>query len=194
MNNRYSKPIDISPHEYLFGFKIPGPTQRLLRSNNDKGVDIDKLQFLQEHLRQDAQLAIGVAAAVEKRHYNSKHRRVKFDVGNKVFLELGKAYRPEGQQNTKITPRQQGAYKITKKISPLAYELDVPQHKKIHPVVSVQYLSRYPNDLFKREERKPSPVQYGDKPNDLELGPRYKVQHVVQHRDGKNGVHWYRIH
>ena len=106
MNNGYSKPIDISLYEYLFGFKIPEPTQRLLRGNDDKGIDIDKLRFLQEHLRQDAQLAMGVAAAVEKRCYNSKHCCIKFNVSNKVFLELGKVYRPEGQQNTKITLRQ----------------------------------------------------------------------------------------
>jgi len=90
----------------LFGFKIPGPIQQLLYSNNNKGVDINKLQFLQEYLKQDAQLAMDVVAAIEKHHYNSKHRHIEFNVSNKVFLELGKAYRPEGQQNTKITLHQ----------------------------------------------------------------------------------------
>jgi len=48
---------------------------------------------------------MGVAVAVKKRRYDSKYCCIEFDVGDKVFLELGKAYRLEGQQNTKITPR-----------------------------------------------------------------------------------------
>ena len=40
---------------------------------------------------------MGVVVAVEKRYYDSKHCCIEFDVGDKVFLELEKAYCLEGQ-------------------------------------------------------------------------------------------------
>jgi len=76
------------------------------------------------------------------------------------------------------------------KVLPLAYELKIPAHKKIHPVVSVQFLSQYPKDLFRRKEPKPRPVEYkGDAPDE---DPHYKINYIIQHKD-KKGTRLYHV-
>ncbi len=40
LNNVYSEPIDCFPHEYLFGFKIPDFSNRLLNQNIPEAEEI----------------------------------------------------------------------------------------------------------------------------------------------------------
>ncbi len=58
-------------------------------------------------------------------------------------------------------PKYKGLYNITRKVTPLAYEIELPVGSKIHPVVSVQYLTcyEYDNDLFSRRPLPPGPVK-----------------------------------
>ena len=43
----------------------------------------------------------------------------------------------------KLMPRRYGPFKITKKISPVVYQLDLPQSIKIHNMFHVDLLSPY---------------------------------------------------
>ncbi len=88
----------MNPYEYLFGFKIEFPVDRL--------IDITKLlenvfqlQFIREYLRRDIQIASDEANIVAKRYYDKKHRWEKFDVEDQIQLRLGKVYRPKGKPN-----------------------------------------------------------------------------------------------
>ena len=78
-----------------------------------------------------------------------------------MILEI--VYKLKNKQNTKLIRKYNGLYSIIHKISPLAYEID-PKNNKIHPVVSIQYLTRYRNgdDLFYRGLQEPGPVEYVD--------------------------------
>ncbi len=60
-------------------------------------------------------------------------------------------------------PRRQGPYPVVRKVSPLVYELDLPFGVKIHPVVSIVYLSRYRmyKDPFGRIFPLLGPVEHG---------------------------------
>lgn len=49
---------------------------------------------MREHLRKDAQFAMDVVANESKRIYDAKHRQEEFNVGDKVWLRMGKAYKP----------------------------------------------------------------------------------------------------
>jgi hypothetical protein len=121
------------------GIKISGPLDRL---NPETSIpkDVIEMRFMREALRLDAQLAMDPAAAVAKRYYDEKHRQVEFNVGDKVWLKLGKAYKVPGKQNRKTSPRREGPYEITRKVTPLAYELSIPPGTKIHPVISIDIL------------------------------------------------------
>ena len=85
-------------------------------------------------------------------------------MGDQVWLRLGKVYRPKGKPNKREMPRREGPYPVIRKVSPLAYELDIPAGTKIHPVVSIAYLSRYRlhEDLFQCVSPLPSPIEYNN--------------------------------
>ena len=137
---------------------------------------------MREHLRRDAQLAMDAAAAANKRRYDAKHRQITFAVGDDVWLELGNAYRAKGRSNRKEAPRRQGPYRITRKVTDLAYEIDLPRDGRVHPVVSIQYLSPYDcnDDPFKRIPPPPGPVEHDDQatPSDDE----WEIERIIDHR------------
>jgi hypothetical protein len=195
LNGAHSTAIDASPHEYLFGFKIGGPLDRL--SNNTKAIpkDVVEMRYLREALRRDAQLAMDIAAATAKRHYNQRHRQVEFEQGDKVWLALGK-YKLPGARSKKTSPRRDGPYTITRKVTNLAYELDLPKGSKVHPVISVQYLSPYncDDDKFGRRPHKPGPLEYNEHGDDSsDDDPVYELERIVDHRPKKGKVREYRV-
>ncbi len=90
-------------------------------------------------------------------------------------------------------PRRQGPYPIVRKISPLAYKLDLTDNSRIHPVISIAYLSQYHvrDDPFKRIPALPGPVEYSaemDTSNDNTHDRKHwELERVVDHatRRGK---------
>ena len=71
----------MSPHEYLFGFKIESFIDRLT-SMLRTPKDVLERRFMREYLRKDVQFAIDQANAFAKRYYDSKHRWEEFEVGD----------------------------------------------------------------------------------------------------------------
>ena len=55
--------------------------------------DIAEIRFIREALRRNAQLAINIATTNAKYNYNKRYRQVEFEVGDKVWLALRKAYK-----------------------------------------------------------------------------------------------------
>ena len=81
----------MSPHEYLFGFKIESPADRLilvLRAPED----VLERRFIREHLQKDAQFAINQTNVFAKRYYDFKYRWEEFKVGDQVWLRIGTVY------------------------------------------------------------------------------------------------------
>lgn len=144
------------------------------------------MRFMREALRRDAQLAIGIAAAEAKRIYDGKYRQVEdFNVGDKVWLTLGKQYKTPGTTKCKTTPKREGPYEITRKVTPLAYELKLPVNSKIHPVISVQYLTLYncDDDPFQRRLPLPGPLQYHEQSEYSDDSEEvYEIERIVNHR------------
>ncbi len=100
-----------------------------------------------------------------KHYYDKKHRWEEFNIEDQVWLHLSKAYRPKDKPNKWEIPRYQGLYTMVRKVSPLTYELDIPPPKSgkdIHPVISLNHLSRYRihEDPFKRISLSLEPVEY----------------------------------
>ncbi len=65
--------IGISPYEYLFGYKIEAPADRLTDILQPPENMLQR-RFIREHLRKDMQAAIDEANVFVKRYYDFKHR------------------------------------------------------------------------------------------------------------------------
>ena len=147
---------------------------------------------MREHLRHNAQLAIDFAAAQAKRRYDSKHRPIKFEVGNKVYLRLHRRYHLPGNPSRKYSQQHTGPFVIKKRVGRLAYELDFPPNIGIHPVISIAHLSPTPpgKDPFDRKVPPPGPVdtsQQSSPSSTSKSSDSYEVEAVLQHKKVRNG-------
>ncbi len=185
LNSAYNKSIQATAHEYLFGFKIAGPLDQLTSADT---TSLDDIRFLREHLRKDAQLALDFAAVQAKRHYDRKHRQIKFKKGQEVFLKLYHGYTLPGKPNRKYSQQRARRFTIKRKVSHLAYELDIPPAWKIYPVISIAYLSPCPDlnkDPFKRTQPPPGPLEYDSDDSSDANGEVYELERIVNHKEVK---------
>ncbi len=112
---------------------------------------------------------------------------------------MGKAYRPGGKPNKREMPRRQGPYTVVRKISPLAYKLDIPAYTKVHPMISVAYFSRYRTyeDPYHRVAPPLGPVECGSdsetSADEARDGQHWELERIVDHRTGRNGITKYLV-
>lgn len=188
LNSSYSAPIHSSPHEQLFGFKLPGPLEALAAAPED-AAKVAELPTLRDSLRHDAQLAMDFATARAKRRYDDHHRQIEFNEGDKVYLRLHKGYHLPGKPSRKLSQQRAGPFPIKRRVGRLAYELDLPPNMAIHPVISVEHLSPTPpgDDPFRREEPPPEPVQesQSEASDDSEPGESYEVEVILRHKESR---------
>ena len=60
--------------------------------------------------------------------------------------------------NKKLRTRKLGPFKIIKKISPISYQLELPNNLKIHSAIHVSELEPYYEDNFGRKQEPPPPI------------------------------------
>ena len=73
---------------------------------------------------------------------------IKFKIGNKIYLKIGKAYQLISKENAKLYQRKTGFYKIIYKVLLFIYKLDFNKNKdQIYLIISIYYLYKYNKDL-----------------------------------------------
>ena len=72
---------------------------------------------------------------------NQKRTEVEYEVGQKVYLST--ANLSTKQRSPKLTPRFIGPFKIIQRVGKVAYELELPNNIKIHPIVHVSGLRKH---------------------------------------------------
>ncbi len=102
-------------------------------------------------------------------------------MGDQIWLHLNKAYRPLDKPKKHEISRRQELYPMVRKISLFVYKLNLLLGAKIHPVVSIAYLSRYRvyKDPFGHISPLLKPVKHG-LDTDMETSGDNK----------KQGKHW----
>ena len=98
LNNVHTQPIGISLHEYLFGFKIESPADRLV-GNAMISANVLEQRFIREYLRRDVQFASLEANVLAKCYYDTMYCWEEFEVGDQVWLRMDKVYRPKDKPN-----------------------------------------------------------------------------------------------
>ena len=91
--------------------------------------------------RQSARDALKAAQDRQAKYANRHRREYTFRVGDKVWLAASHLRLPQAAHaKRKLLPRFFGPYRVSKVISDVAYELELPAHFKIHPVIHISHL------------------------------------------------------
>ena len=110
------------------------------------------INSLDDYLRQmvnsweRARNALQISQAHQKKYYDLKRIDHQYNLGDMVYLSTKrekdfKLIRFNSKSgNDKFVPRYLGPFRITRKVSSHAYELDLPISMKMHPVVHIRYL------------------------------------------------------
>ena len=88
---------------------------------------------------------------------------------------------PGQTENRKFRPKYIGPYRVSEKLSGVAYRLELPRHLRLHPVFHVDRLRRW-----KASERIIRPAKTGGKPVNRQ-GDIFKVEKLLQARTIKRG-------
>src|SRR5258708_11363669 len=97
-----------------------------------------------------------------------------FKVDDRVWLDAKNLRLP--YQTTKLAPKRHGPFRITKEVSPVAYQLSLPASWAIHDVFHASLLSPY-------QENTVHGPNFSKPPPDLVQGAEeYEVEHLVNHR------------
>ncbi|XP_065873647.1 uncharacterized protein [Euphorbia lathyris] len=145
-NNSFHSSIGMAPYEALYGRPCRSPVcwdvegMRQLEGPELVQETVEKIDVVKKCLK---------AAQERQKIYADQHRReMEYGVGDKVFLKVSpwKGILRFGRRG-KLSPRFIGPYKITERIGPLAYRLDLPSElSQIHNVFHVSVLRRYKSD------------------------------------------------
>ena len=111
------------------------------------------------------------AEAINKKSVMPKAR---WSEGQQVWLEAKNISLTYG--SSKLAPRRHGPFKIIRVISPVAYELKLPEHWKIHPVFHASLLTPYIETTMHSSNflRPPPEIVDGQE--------EYEVEEILSHR------------
>eukprot|EP00253_Pinus_taeda_P031491 PITA_31491 len=144
-NNGYHTSTQMSPFEVMYGQKCRTPTSW--------GGPEDKLSLGPEMLKEMEDMVkrvrvnLKVAQDRQKNFADRKRRFKEFQVGDHVYIRI-QAKRSILQWNgcAKLAPRYCGPFQILAKVGPVAYQLALPSHIRIHNVFHVSVLKKYVYD------------------------------------------------
>jgi hypothetical protein len=133
--------------------------------------------------RAQAQDALVLAQAFQRRSYNNGRLLKEFAVGDQVIINIHalKLLRNLEGVGKKLLARYDGPFEILEKISPVAYRLRMPASFGTHPVLNIEHLEAY----------SASPPEFGTRPtknlsrDDFETLPEYEVEGIVDEKWSK---------
>jgi hypothetical protein len=141
MNNAKSATTGSAPNELIYGKRVRLDLIAALSECTPEADDICTRRELQQ---EEATRAIAFAQKAMKVVYDRKHEQPNFEEGW-AFLKLGDGYTVPGIAKKKLGPQGIGPFRITEALSKgKAYRLELPDHYRIHDVISVAHLEPAP--------------------------------------------------
>src|SRR6267154_3633732 len=164
-NDRINSTLGMTPNEALFGYR-PSLYPRTAIDTPNEEVE-SRLDLLYQK-RAQATAAINKAARTP---YVIKEL---FKVGDQVWLDGKNLVLP--YQSNKLAPRRQGPFRITRIISPVAFQLELPPSWRIHDVFHASLLTAF------RESPAHGPNYSRPPPDLIDEDPEYEVEAIINHR------------
>ncbi len=163
-NNRKNVTTGLSPNQILWGGE---PCLMVTEGEDAKNQTVSDWIKMMRTRR---------AQAIEAINRSTKQDPIpsSFMVGAQVWLEGTHLHLP--YQSTKLAPKRYGPFKITKEISPIAYQLHLLVGWNIHDVFHALLLSPY------RETKAHGPNYSRPPPDLIEEEEEYKVEKIVNHQ------------
>jgi hypothetical protein len=169
-NNARNSTTGFTPSTLLVGWEPTlAPLQKQPSSNLAASCSVEQLR----RYRAMATQALNSAAA---HHHPTTNL---WTVGQQVWLDAKNLKLSYG--TTKLAPRRHGPFRITRVLSPVAYEIGLPAQWNIHPVFHASLLTTY------RETSEHGPNYTRPPPELIGAEEEYKVEAVRSHR--RHGRH-----
>ncbi len=174
-NTSVNESTKFSPAQLLFGYQPRHIMDVFAQSHLPKFENPAATEMISQ-MKKELELAQKRLAEAKQRmkSYVDKTRRdERFVVGDEVLLSTVNL---SFAIPRKLKPRFVGPFKVTKVISPVAYELKLPQTlSRLHPVFHVSLLKRYVKG-FGPPPAPPPPLEVSDE------FERHEVQAIIGHR------------
>ena len=118
------------------------------------------------------------AAQQRQKEQSDKHRRDEtFDVGDRVYLHVQTLKGLSGLKAPKLSPRYYGPFAITKVITPVTMQLELPPHVRVHRSFHVSHLKKFNEDV---REQPPPPII-----DAMTGAEEFIAEQIMDHRDGR---------
>lgn len=175
LNTSVSESTQFSPAQLLMGYQ-PRNVLDVFAQSSQPPSDNPAAADMLEHMRSDLDLAhkrLADAKARMKAYADKSRRDVCFEVGDEVLLSTANI---DFAVARKLKPRFVGPFKVTKVISPVAYQIALPKRlEKLHPVFHVSLLKKYIKG-FGHPATPPPPLAATSEYE------RFEVQAIIGHR------------
>ena len=143
------------------------------KTNNESVNDLlDKMKICLNN----AKLNLQEAQTRQEQYANVNRRDVSFKLGDEVMLST--ANLKKWDRAPKLLPKYVGPYKITKVISAVAYELDLPRNMKIHNVFHISKLKSYHENSHKEFPNREQHVRPA--PDIVDEENEWEVQQIME--------------
>src|SRR5258708_27454906 len=131
-NNRRNATTGLSPNQILLGYETTLIPSSFDETNNQTAL---------ERTDRMAQSRAQAIEAINRAGRDATIPPSQFKVGDQVWLDAKNLCLP--YQTTKLAPKRHGPFRITKEISPVAYQLRLPASWTIHDVFHASLLLPY---------------------------------------------------
>jgi hypothetical protein len=161
-NNHHNSTTRVPPAVALLGYL---PTLHPSTPSTTNSERVEKRAVQAQQAREQAQAALQKMA--------SRTPEDQFQSGDQVWLEAKNLALP--YQTRKLAPKRHGPFTITKKVSPVAYQLSLPPTWTIHNVFHASLLTPYHKTLEHRANHNLPP------PEMIEGKAEYEVKAIMGH-------------
>jgi len=144
-NNGYHTSTQMSPFEVMYGRKCRTPSS--WGGPEDKlSLGPDMLKEMEDMVRK-VRVNLKAAQDRQKNFADRKRRFKEFQIGDHVYIRIqAKRSTLQWAGCAKLAPRYCGPFQILARVGPVAYQLALPSHIRVHNVFHVSVLKKYVYD------------------------------------------------